>query len=305
MQLINPTKPNQFLERNILLQNALRPQSTRFPIQDEYPIVLSPFNSSLSYCFQDATVLCAHANLWPRRVRDRSLLESYQVGLVGNVATAETHRGKGLMRDLISNLVHIANEQNLSALILWSDLSEFYHKLGFESLGKEYHFHFDAMELERLTKVNIFELSPERIDATVLNNIMELRYKVPLTLERSLTDYQVLSRIPNMKLYTAWEDTNLVGFSWIGKGEDMVGVIHEWGAYEPEYMLDIVQFVTRAQDLDRIMVLSPFELNETWYQAFIEESILCETIPMAFTKILDESKRDSLASLFIWGIDSI
>jgi hypothetical protein len=305
MKLIHPNSSSILSKRNTLLQKTLRPHTTKYSIESEYPIVLSPNFTQYSCCIQDGETIYAHANLWPRTVQDRSGVETFQVGLIGNVATAESYRGMGLMRRLFEELTQVAKNHNLAALILWSDLNEFYHKLGFDSLGKEYHFSFESMNLETLSKSTIQETPKSNINIPLLTQMMELRYPVLLTLNRSMQEYQTLTQIPDMDLFTAWQEQTLVGFAWIGKGEDMIGVIHEWGAQEPEILIDLIYFISRYKNLERIMLLSPYDLNETWHQTLLEESFICETISMSFIKIMDEDKREILQDLFVWGLDSI
>ncbi len=305
MKLIHPTDLVTLEKRNHMLFEALRTQDSELPIEKEYPIVLSAENLRYSYCLTDQDTICSHANLWPRILQDRSHVETIPVGLVGNVATAESHRGRGLMKDLMDTLEQEAQKKGLSALILWSDLSEFYHRLGFESLGKEFHFSFETMDLEPLTDIQVKQTKLQDIDRTLLQKLLALRYPISRTLQRSLSDYEQLIHIPSMELYTAWKNDNLCAFGWIGKGADMSGVIHEWGAQEPEMMIDLSSEISKSQKLQQVMILSPHELRDDWLQIFLEESFLSEVVPMAFIKILDESKREALEDMFIWGLDSI
>src|SRR5690606_5092783 len=91
------------------------------------------------------TRIVAHANLWPRTWRTGQ--ESFEVGLIGNVATSTQERGRGIGTELMRQLESLARRHNLKALILWSDLLKFYQNLGYHALGTEarYFFHRDSM----------------------------------------------------------------------------------------------------------------------------------------------------------------
>src|SRR4051794_28539742 len=114
----------QVAARNRLLQRALRPEPAPFAIEREYPLVLGERGLGFSYCLGRGVDMVAHANLWPRTLVTGS--GEVQVGLVGNVATDERYRGQGVMRSLLLELKREAERLGLKALVLWSDLLEFY-----------------------------------------------------------------------------------------------------------------------------------------------------------------------------------
>jgi predicted N-acetyltransferase YhbS len=303
MVLYHPTAPEHFHVRNALLQKCLRPDPLPFPIEHEYPIVLAPEGSNFSYCMNHGESLCSHVNLWPRVVVDASGRELFRLGLVGNVATDPELQGKGYMRMLLSSLEELAIEQGLAALVLWSDLDRFYHKLGYSSVGSEWHFHF--LPSDSASRLQLTEWEPRHLTESMLQRCLELRYPLPVTLQRSLADFKRLLSIPWLNLFVALKGKELRAFAFMGKGYDMMGVAHEWGASHPSELVPLLHHAGRRHDYEQVMLLAPGSLNETWRKAFQDKAYASERVPMAWVKLLGTERPRELDQLFIWGLDSI
>jgi GNAT superfamily N-acetyltransferase len=307
MSLYHPKEPIHFQHRNQLLQECLRPDPLPFPIEQEYPIVLAPEGQSYSYCHDVQNQLCSHANLWPRKVISALGQDSFLIGLVGNVATNPRFRGHGHMRSLLTAVEDIARQKHMQALFLWSDLTSFYQKLGYMSVGQEYHFHFLESRApgKTGTSARLIRMDLREITDETLVQLQALKPKLPISLERSIAEFRRMLEIPWISLYIAYEAADMVGFALMGKGYDMMGVIHEWGCTDAAYLLDLVHFVRRDQQLPQCMLLTPGELPTSWHQAILAQASAVETLPMALMKPLDEGKEKELNQLFIWGLDSI
>jgi len=307
MSLYHPKEPIHFQHRNKLLQECLRPDPLPFPIEEEYPIVLAPAGQGYSYCQDFQNQICSHANLWPRKAINASGQDQFLIGLVGNVATDPRFRGHGHMRSLLTAVEEIAQNNRMQALFLWSDLTSFYQKLGFVSVGQEYHFHFmesssprKARTAARLTRMNL-----QGITDDFLTQLLRLRPQLTMTLERSLAEFRVMLEIPWINLYVAYETADIVAFAIQGKGYDMMGVIHEWGCTDVAFLLDLVHFVRRDKALPQCMLLTPGELKPVWHQEILAQASAVEAVPMALMKNLQEENEKALNQLFIWGLDSI
>jgi N-acetylglutamate synthase-like GNAT family acetyltransferase len=307
MSLYHPKEPIHFQHRNQLLQECLRPDPLPFPIEQEYPIVLAPEGQSYSYCHDFQNQLCSHANLWPRKVINALGQEQFLIGLVGNVATDPRFRGHGHMRSLLTAVEEVAQKNHMQALFLWSDLTSFYQKLGYVSAGQEYHFHFleSRSTGKAKTSAHLVRMGLHGITDNLLAHLQKLKPKVSMTLARSVAEFRRMLEIPWISLYVAYETTNIVAFALIGKGYDMVGVIHEWGCTDAPYLLDLVHFARKEQELPQCMLLTPGELKAEWHQAIIAQASAVEAVPMALMKPLLEGKDKELNQLFIWGLDSI
>ena len=304
----NPLGPEDFQVRDQLLQTCLRPDPLPFPIREEYPIVLAEGGRAFSYCQKHGNRMSSHANLWPRAVIDRQSRLKGRVGLIGNVATDPAMQGRGHMRELLSNLEEIAVRQDLSALILWSDLDQFYHKLGYESVGQELHLGFPKEDKSRPSSrsyLGRFQLNGE-ICEDDRRGMLSLRPSLPLTLDRSAEEFQIQLRIPWLDCFRAYRNGELVAYILIGKGYDMVGVMHEWGAKDINDLLSLIDHVARILPFESLMLLVPDGLESSWKTALVGLSESYEKHPMALIKYLNQKqKREDLSSLFVWGLDSI
>lgn len=308
MTLYHPTEPHQIQTRNQLLQSSLRPDPLPFSIESEYPIVLDREDQAYSYCWDFDGQLCSHANLWPRKLIHGSRGYQVPIGLVGNVATNPLWRGHGHMRSMLAAIEELGRHQGLSSLILWSDLSSFYQKLGFQSLGKEFHFHFVETNLPcpQKSSAQLVKINKNHVTLSELQCLLDLRYPLELTLKRSPEEFQSLLAIPWLDLWVAISDSSLIGYAMIGKGYDMIGVIHEWGALEPVYLIDLIHQIRRDKALKQCLLLAPHCLETSWYKALVEEAYAVETQAMALIKELGQASVVSdLENLFIWGLDSI
>ena len=212
------------------------------------------------------------------------------------------------MRDLMNDLEKMAQTQHLEALFLWSDLASFYQKLGYLSVGEEFHFQFNAgpFNKRKKTSAHISVAKAELLSQTDLAEMLALRPQLPISLKRSVDEFRQLLRIPRLSLYLARENDVIVGYALLGKGYDMIGIIHEWGALDPSYLTDLIYFIFSGQEMKQCMLLAPSRVGSKWLKKFKEGSSSHVTQPMAWVKILSEKRsRDELDQLFIWGLDSI
>jgi GNAT superfamily N-acetyltransferase len=309
MEIIHPHTTILQSRRDRLLQETMRPPQPVFEIAAEYPIVLSPENPHFSYCAVHGDDIKAHANLWPRRLYDQQQQKYFQVGLIGNVATDPRWQGHGIMKELFMRLHQEALKLGLDAMILWSDLRQFYQKLGFGSLGQELRIVFERESLNKLFKKQNTgqflphppaELTPQSYDA-----LLKLRYPTVATLERSIDEFKSLMKIPETHLYMQGEPPS--AFAIIGKGYDMIGVVHEWGASAPDILMKGIRDVAEDQKFDDVILLCPNNLAPEWLAEFkkVAKDVQKHDMALACPLREDQKLKHALAACFIWGLDSI
>ena len=61
----------------------------------------------------------------------------FKVGALGSVVTSTDHRNQGLSTLTIESCLNAARQQGCEFAILWTNLYEFYRKIGFELAGSE------------------------------------------------------------------------------------------------------------------------------------------------------------------------
>ena len=308
MDVFHPKNADQFAERNALLQACMRPEPLPFSIDTEYPIVLSESDNQFSYCHAVENKIVSHANLWPRIWSDATTGKKFKVGLIGNVATDESMRGRGLMSSLFEELNKIAEQSGLEALILWSDLLPFYQKLGYNAHSREIRCFFNCETLRQLKNTrNFLPIEADRLSPSDCQLILNNRFSLPATLDRAAEEFKSLLHIPVTDLFL--EQSQGKSFGILGKGYDMGGVIHEWGANSKEDLLDMAIVIANTYDFEDLVILCPGNIPEDWLTFLGEKAANVENHPMALVKSMGGSNSsqilESIASGFIWGLDSI
>jgi GNAT superfamily N-acetyltransferase len=291
-----------------MLQAALRPEPLPFPIAAEYPLVLAADAAMLSYCLGHGVDVVAHANLWPRAALTREG-RAVKIGLVGNVATDARRRGQGLMRNLFEHLERRAAEQELTALYLWSDLLGFYQNLGYRSCGTELRFAY-GRALEESTRSaparGLALIAADQVDEPLAAALLARRLPHLPTLARTPQELRAQLRIPLTQLYLAEIDGDLAGFWVIGKGYDMGGVVHEWGATSPAVALAGLGELLATTGHETLTLLAPGSMAASWREPLTAAAEALEEHPMALMKPLGSTVAlAELEGLFIWGLDSI
>jgi predicted acetyltransferase len=315
MKIFTPNSIVEYAERNTLLQKSLREKPQSFSIESEYPIVLSKSGREFSYCFKQDSVLVAHANLWPRVVTCSLTKQRWNIGLIGNVATDERFRGRGIMSSVMEHLKSVAKDTNLSILILWSDLLEFYQKQGFRSFGEErrYIFTQESLDLHRSgsERKNVFFNKHEisGLNEVTLSTFTALRPKTELNLARMTNEFTALLKIPNLKVYSCSEKGGKISaFAILGKGADMESVVHEWGSGTATAILDLMSFILADAERDAAMLLAPKSLQTEFHQELSRFAVETMEHSMALAwhdPKLQKSELQRLEKLFVWGLDSI
>lgn len=302
---------NDFKRRNTLLQESLRPEKISYNICQEYPIVLNEKNSKYSYCLYNKDALIAHCNLWPREIISNNNTEISKVGLIGNVATSLTYRGQGMMRALFRKIERIAKKQKIDCIFLWSELNDFYEKLGFSTVSQELRLLLPCNPTWRNSDHDFdILLSSQLTDQEarrLFRSISELRPSIPHTVSRDYSSFLKLIKIPDMHICLHYDKQQKIDFfSFIGKGYDMQGVIHEWGFRDISILKMFLGELSHISELTEILLLSPVETPESDLLKAI--SISYECFPMALGKSLTNEPITQInwaQNSFIWGLDSI
>ena len=306
LTIANPATPSQRSDRDALLAASLRDSGLGWPYASEYPLVLSGAGDQTSWCVYEGAHIVAHANLWTRYLTRLSDQKTIPVGLVGNVATSAGHRGQGIMSGLMSHLEKTAQAQNLQALVLWSDLLEFYQTLGFTSIGRELRFRISRDDRNRST--GITAASRDSLSDDDLVTMLKHRPKLDWTLERTAAEFRTLLSIPDTNLFIRRKGLKIQSWMLIGKGADMRGIIHEWGSISADELLADVQSILHTHDIPELTLLTPGNLHHHWVSPLKLGSNGYTEHPMALGKSIGlhgEEAIQALARGFIWGLDSI
>lgn len=230
------------------LDKSLR-QEQNWSIDKEYPTALNLNNlNNIRVIIEDDAVV-SHAVLKPMIVKTPTML--LRVGAIGSVVTDSAHRNKGLSRRILEDCLKSAERQGCDIAILWTNLYDFYGKLGFELAGGEISFVIEK------------EFTTENFDLTFMDStkvgaeaILRLYNQHSVTTLRNADEIRKFLNIPQTQLYTAWDkNNNLVAYAVVGKGADLGGYVHEWGGGVSK-LLSLFSYIRKTRN-SAITIITP------------------------------------------------
>ncbi len=221
------TRPRAPIESEVgdvlgFLNKHLRSDSG-WSIEAEYPQVFTKNNLENLRIIEDQGHVLAHAAT--KYIILKTHIGLLKVAAIGSVLTEPSHRNKGLSNEIMESCLASANEAGADFAILWTDLYDFYRKIGFELAGREISIVIEEAppvgpSAVRILKSNM--VSPEAI--------LRLYQQHPCGSIRTIEDIRKNLQIPNSRVYSAWgADNQLLAYAIEGKGADLKGYIHEWG----------------------------------------------------------------------------
>ena len=210
----------QFLNQN------LRPQFS-WSIQDEYPTALSPANLHnmrvITAPDDKSPQVLSHALIRPVLIRTN--IGIFKVAGIGSVVTSSEHRNQGLSAKILEECLSSARRQECDFAILWTNLFDFYRKIGFELAGTELSFRLDGELPPPLPSLRYLESS--KVDPSAIYRLFSSHSVASI---RTVEEIRKYLEIPNSRVHTAWSSGGqLEAYVIEGKGADLQGYIHEWG----------------------------------------------------------------------------
>lgn len=224
MSMEGPRAPRESELRGLydFLNRELRPGSN-WSIADEYPRALQDFNRHNMRVILEGERVLSHAVLKPFVIK--TPIGPIKLAGIGSVVTEGGHRGLGLSTQVLESCLQAATAAECEIAILWTELYDFYRRLGFELAGSEVALQIDA-ELPSPARDLKF-IDSAQIDAEAL---LRLYNQHSVGTHRTLEDVREYLRIPNSRVSTAWDKHGkLVAYAIEGKGADLSSYIHEWG----------------------------------------------------------------------------
>ena len=203
------------------LNASLRPGQS-WSIAEEYPASLGRSQCHNMRVIIENGEVIAHAVFKP--IILKTPVGVFKVAGIGSVVTSDRHRNQGHSTRIIESCLEAAKAADCDFAILWTDLFDFYRRMGFELAGNETTVVIDR-ELAPATSFKFNDSNRIAPDA-----ILRVFNQHSVSSHRTLEDIRASLAIPNTRVSTAWDATGkLAAYAVEGKGADLNGYIHEWG----------------------------------------------------------------------------
>jgi GNAT superfamily N-acetyltransferase len=206
------------------LSTHLRPDHA-WSIADEYPLAIHGANLNNVRVMKDATGFVSAAVMKPLIIKCPAGL--FKVAAIGSVVTAPEHRNRGLSRQILDDCLAAGRAHGCDFAILWTNIFDFYRKLGFELAGTEISLTIPQTFKSPEAAPGLRFLQSNKVDPEAMLRLYSMHTTGSL---RTVEDIRKFLTIPNARIYTAWDEQNrLQAYLVEGKGADFEGYIHEWG----------------------------------------------------------------------------
>ncbi|MEM9800493.1 MAG: GNAT family N-acetyltransferase [Planctomycetota bacterium] len=245
-----------------LMENVLREGRSLAP---EYPLVFNDDATGHIEAIEEGGEVAATC-AWI----GRTLLAGeadVPIALVGSVAAAAEHRGKGLGTLVVERAIEAATAEGAAFALLWADDSAWYQERGWIPFGSENVFVVDDSNAFLLPDADGVRPMKDGDAAAIHRLYTEHLARV----SRTESETRALLGVPGMTTLVRETDGEVTGYACLGRGEDLTGVIHEWGG-SPEGVLPIVsQMWADAQgEADGLFFTAPdLEIDFLAYFRFI------------------------------------
>lgn len=271
-------------------------------LEAEYPISLSVNAIDTHRVIYDGDRPLSHAMYQIVTARAPTPV---RVGLIGLVYTDEAARGHGLARRCIESCCKALEAEGAEIALLWSDKPDFYARLGFRPFGEETRWWVDVDLCRRARRTlesrsdspELVLDTPQSEDWTELDELYgNKRFRV----DRKPGALQMLAAAPQAICVVARCEGRVIGYAALGRGDDFVGVIHEW-AGSPRAVLACFEGMCA-------------EWGPLLVQAGPEPGALASALNLVGVRVAKDdfalarvlhSQSPPSSSLYLWGFDSI
>lgn len=200
----------------------------RFEV-DFYPLMAPTNHQHCHILLEDDRVLAHMAVKLKTFTIDTT---TYRSGFLGGICVSPERRGQGLLKKLFQEVFQHYQDKGVCFWFLWSDQSSLYERFDFYELGEIV---MGGQELNHSLLKNHHRLCWRDLSAVQFERVKQLYqqtwsdYLIP---ERTNEDWEEMAKIESVDLYF-----NHSSYFCLNKGQDLQGIIHEWGAEKPELVI--------------------------------------------------------------------
>ncbi|MBX2995029.1 MAG: GNAT family N-acetyltransferase [Bdellovibrionaceae bacterium] len=235
------------------LDKALRPDQ-QWSIQNEYPTALGKQNINNIRIITENDRFLSHAVMKPLIIKTPLMI--YKAAAIGSVVTDQDHRGQGLSSQILDSCLVEAQAQDCDFAILWTNLYDFYRKIGFELAGFE-----ESVVFEKEFAVPAHDLIFKTGSQVSSEAILRLYTKHAVGTARNAEEVRKFLQIPKSQVHTAWDKSGqLVAYAVEGKGADLTDYVHEWGG-SVSALLALMSHLRKTKARPFTMILPNHSVN--------------------------------------------
>lgn len=221
-------------ERPELFQKTLDLIEKCFQYKDEHSFAVdfAPLMdpSNWHHCFillsEDQSEVIAHIGLKERELQLSGT--EYPVLLIGGICVDENYRGKGIFKNFFEEILK-SLKKDYMAHFLWSDQEELYSKFHFYQVGGQVQLGNSSeynLEEHGYKRTEWSELSPKEF--LEITELYDHSIKNCISLKRNLNDWDLIKKIKSTHLYIRKNEKEVLSYLFLGKGQDLQGIIHEF-----------------------------------------------------------------------------
>lgn len=198
----------------------------RFDV-DFYPLI-NKDNFQNCHIILESNSVVAHIGVLESQLEINE--EFFTMTMIGGIAVAESHRGRGLFKKLFE---HALSFYTCSMMyILWSEKLDMYKKFGFHP----------AITLNEYPQK---KTSSQQIIPTLLRDLslkekekIKSLYQISseLRLKRSQKQWEKIEHTTSSELFLVKESSEIINYFFKGKGQDLTNTIHEYGYIDTEQL---------------------------------------------------------------------
>ncbi len=234
-------------EAHALMSRVLRGADR--DIAPEYPLVFEPGFPGKVVTISDGGAIVSACAAMERELVVGS--ERIRVGLIGSVATAETHRRRGLGTKMLAAAERYLSEAGALFSLLWADDPAFYETRGYRPMGWEVDFVVAPKQLGGLPDPAGIEVAREA-DAEAT---LALYLRHPQRVARTLAEHRRLMACPDMQTLVLRREGAVEAYACVGRGADFAGTMHEWAGAVDDVLGLLRRFLSESGE--RICLIAP------------------------------------------------
>ncbi len=264
-------------------------------IAREFPLLLGANAHERRLVLQARGAIVAHAAWRPLALRSgsRRLLAAG----IGLVTTHPAWRGQGLATHIVAECLAAAARASCRVALLFAEPRALYARLGFQPVGREWR--SAVVDSEGAASLDVRELTAP--DAAALLALLETQ---PYRVERDAREQALLLGIPGTRVFGLERGRDILAYCVLGKGRDLVGVVHEW-AGAPAAVARLLRGV--AARVGGVRLLSPGwcepPLGGTHERVAMAQGIAL--VPGASAPdLLGDATTPAAFPTYVWGLDS-